>query len=548
MKINTKVFIFILFVAISNMIAFTLITSTSKTQLQKQIKKEFVESSTKLFKNMNTTESKLTHTLAFILATNPEILKGYAQNNRSIIIEQTKKIWNTLNKEDKLIYEIHYFKKPATSFVNFYNLKKYGQDISAAREDVVNTFKQIKPSNHFWICRTYPGLRTTYPIKLDNKIVGVISVGLHLNNYSKLFYQSLNTKNILIYKNSILKQRLSPANYKKFLKNKTKFDGWVFDTKYAQEYKSQIKSLDFKQKQQTKLINDVKTILLSLPLIDDQHIINGYLLLIKPIIVSQENRSLSTLMIYLLVIESLFFIVLSYIFIKKYVQRIYNLIDILNEISENNFTNVYNFKPVNNNNELSILEKNTINMAKKLSLTFNNFSSNISKFKFQAEHDPLTGLLNRKTLDEIDSNLLKSIEENNLSVIMLDIDYFKQINDTYGHTTGDIVLKKVAHKISSLLREDDLIFRYGGEEFFIILKNNTKEKAKTVAHKIIKSIENLKIYSQNGEQITVTISGGLAHYNTKQKTLSELIKSADKALYKAKDSGRNQIIICAETY
>ena len=131
---------------------------------------------------------------------------------------------------------------------------------------------------------------------------------------------------------------------------------------------------------------------------------------------------------------------------------------------------------------------------------------------------------------------------------MTDIDFFKKINDTYGHIAGDIVLKKVASIIESQLREYDTASRYGGEEFCILLPYTTIEEAKFVAERLRKKVENEKIdisqaYSEQKE-VQVTISIGVSEFN--EHTIlnpKDLYKKADEALYQAKEQGRNQVVL-----
>jgi two-component system, cell cycle response regulator len=134
-----------------------------------------------------------------------------------------------------------------------------------------------------------------------------------------------------------------------------------------------------------------------------------------------------------------------------------------------------------------------------------------------------------------------------ITLLMMDIDHFKILNDTYGHAFGDIVLKKVASILIKSLRLEDLAARYGGEEFVIILKKLSVDGAELVAERIRKRIESLEfMYTEKGknEIVKTTISIGIARYNSSLDFIPEdLIKRADSALYKAKESGRNRVEI-----
>ena len=131
--------------------------------------------------------------------------------------------------------------------------------------------------------------------------------------------------------------------------------------------------------------------------------------------------------------------------------------------------------------------------------------------------------------------------------MMLDIDFFKSINDTYGHATGDKVLKTVANVIKDKLREYDIPSRYGGEEFCILLPQTNIEEASIVAERLrsadeTKAIETLKEKEDSNKNISVTISIGLSQL--KETDMAEdLYKRADKALYEAKETGRNKVVV-----
>ncbi len=153
--------------------------------------------------------------------------------------------------------------------------------------------------------------------------------------------------------------------------------------------------------------------------------------------------------------------------------------------------------------------------------------------------DPLTLLNNRNYLKEI----WKKINLEKISIMMLDIDHFKIINDNYGHDVGDIVLSLIAKRIKYETRFEDKTIRYGGEEFLILLKwPNSAEKVVQIANRIREAISNKKIRVSDDLTIDVTVSIGLNIYPAKDKTFQEAIKRADKMLYLAKDKGRNRLV------
>ena len=158
-----------------------------------------------------------------------------------------------------------------------------------------------------------------------------------------------------------------------------------------------------------------------------------------------------------------------------------------------------------------------------------------------AQKDPLTGVYNRGALDEA---LFREIgfarrQSNNLSLVILDIDRFKVINDDYGHIIGDCVLKSVANSIQDCMRSADQLFRYGGEEFVVLMRDTDGRGACLLAERIRKTVEGLPCRC-SGAEIPVTISAGVSTLRAEDTPLS-LFDQADQALYQAKQSGRNQV-------
>ena len=183
-------------------------------------------------------------------------------------------------------------------------------------------------------------------------------------------------------------------------------------------------------------------------------------------------------------------------------------------------------------------------LSKQSAITINR-ANTYSEILKHATLDALTGFYNRHQLEErIKQEIATSHRQKTpLCAIMTDIDFFKKVNDTYGHAAGDIVLQTVAKVMRSGLREYDVAGRYGGEEFAILLPFTKLEEAKMVAERLRKSVEDkvVDISKADNEtkEINVTISVGVSELVNDD----DLIKNADKALYKAKESGRNRVVV-----
>ena len=207
-------------------------------------------------------------------------------------------------------------------------------------------------------------------------------------------------------------------------------------------------------------------------------------------------------------------------------------------------------------NPFDKLNENEINypdeISKQASITIERASEYMKILK-DATLDALTGLNNRHQFALRLREETASAKRQNtpLCCIMTDIDFFKKVNDTYGHAVGDCVLKNVARTIKKELRENDIPSRYGGEEFAILLPYTTLEEAQLVAQRLRSAIEKKKInieeYNIEGvKQLSVTISIGVSQYDKKMKEPQELYQNADKALYSAKENGRNRVVVYDE--
>lgn len=164
--------------------------------------------------------------------------------------------------------------------------------------------------------------------------------------------------------------------------------------------------------------------------------------------------------------------------------------------------------------------------------------------KNQAIRDPLTSLFNRRYFEEeVYKRIMNAkIENQPFSVLMIDADHFKRVNDTWGHKTGDKVLIELASTCERALRDVDVVARYGGEEFVIFLADVNAKKAKTVADRLRETISEIVVHSDEGDEVRFTVSIGISSYEVSDN-IDTLIKTADEALYKAKENGRNRVEI-----
>ncbi len=197
---------------------------------------------------------------------------------------------------------------------------------------------------------------------------------------------------------------------------------------------------------------------------------------------------------------------------------------------------------------LDEIQKNIKDIIVSFDIPDNNKMDVIRKINFMYKHtkhlsetDALTKLNNRRCFENcFDKEFARAKRYGNkLSIGIIDVDFFKKINDTYGHLCGDYILQEVAYNIVNNFRQTDFVFRYGGEEFTVILTETSAESAQIPFERLRKTIEE-QVFKYNNKDIKVTISAGISS-NTELQDAWDMLDEADKALYKAKNNGRNRV-------
>ena len=197
---------------------------------------------------------------------------------------------------------------------------------------------------------------------------------------------------------------------------------------------------------------------------------------------------------------------------------------------------------------LDEIQKNIKDIIVSFDIPDNNKMDVIRKINFMYKHtkhlsetDALTKLNNRRCFENcFDKEFARAKRYGNkLSIGIIDVDFFKKINDTYGHLCGDYILQEVAYNIVNNFRQTDFVFRYGGEEFTVILTETSVESAQIPFERLRKTIEE-QIFKYDNKDIKVTISAGISS-NTELQDAWDMLDEADKALYKAKNNGRNRV-------
>jgi len=187
-------------------------------------------------------------------------------------------------------------------------------------------------------------------------------------------------------------------------------------------------------------------------------------------------------------------------------------------------------------------------IAKQVSMALANLRSR-EQLQNQSIRDPLTGLFNRRYMEEsFERELHRAVRSETPAVafMMIDIDHFKKINDTFGHDAGDMVLRELSYILTRKSRKDDIACRFGGEEFVLCLPSASRAIAEKRATDIRESVERLSLRYEGRDMGAITVSIGISTYPDLGETPAELIKKADQALYQAKENGRNRVVVAEQ--
>lgn len=187
--------------------------------------------------------------------------------------------------------------------------------------------------------------------------------------------------------------------------------------------------------------------------------------------------------------------------------------------------------------DFDVPEENKIEVIKQINYIY-------TRTKYLSITDELTGLSNRRCFDAtFEKEFLRASRyKNKLTLVMFDIDYFKSVNDTYGHQCGDYILKQISNAALQTFRKTDTVFRYGGEEFVVILTETDINQAIIPLERFRKTVQTLALNYQ-GQDVNVTVSIGACQLTSEMSSKEEFLQKTDEALYEAKNSGRNKTVL-----
>lgn len=395
--------------------------------------------------------------------------------------------------------QLHFHDEMGNSFLRFHSVGNYGDNLFDFRATILEANKTKKPQFGFEEGKILNGFRNVFPIIIEDKFYGTVELSNSFDSFSTTLHKNFPLEFKLLITKEYVDSKVFPELIEKYYKPSS-----ISDSFYEEKY---IKPLDKKGYITPSTLLAIDNLLkqdISINLKTKQQFAKSlqvnqknYIVTFVPI--SDFNKTINTYVISYIENNSIFFEERSYylsLFFSHLVLLIFIMIYIVKHYSD---------------------EKN--------------------KFMIKAYIDPLTKLYSRAKFNSDISNLISINEANKYSLIIFDIDHFKNVNDTYGHDVGDIILQEFAHITKETLRENDMIYRWGGEEFIILVKDASKHSLETLAEKLRAAIET-HYFSHVGN---ITSSFGIA-LGKSTDTKDTLLKRADLNLYKAKQNGRNCVI------
>lgn len=282
-----------------------------------------------------------------------------------------------------------------------------------------------------------------------------------------------------------------------------------------------------------RIIDDKKVLKSFIPVLGENPYVIGIVTDYKSIQEVLDKQLLNNVLISLILLLFVFFI--SYLLAEYIVRPLNRILQKVNEISEGHIgTQVL----IDRKDELGMLSKGVNTMSINLLNYTNELKEKNEEIKYHAYYDFLTGVPNLRLFNTMASEIIDRGDDP-LAILYLDLDRFKFVNDMFGHSAGDFIIKEVVGRVRGILKEGETISRIGGDEFILLLPNTNRSAVNDIAETILRELERPFIYE--GNECFITTSIGISLYPTDSKDIETLVKYADMAMYRAKEHGRDNL-------
>ena|GEM_PF-6677460 len=432
------------------------------------------------------------------LLNNPKVINSIQKRDRDALLSAIKPAWELLRSENSYISRVHFHLPDGTSFLRVHMPNKYGDHISSLRPMLREIHREQKPLTGVEIGQHGLFFRVIEPIQKDGQYIGAVELGLSMEYVLRMLEEMYQITSFLLIRDLNDKEKIKrwteSGSYQTFGNHAIR----TVSTVEKQLQENVIQYVDSKHKSNIVKHNEKTYLLhshLQIPTVKGSPEI---LLIVAQDISSQINKR--ELLFWRAIISTIVIILIIYITLQL------TLTPLLKKLEQ-----------VNRKLQEKVAE------ITELSIT-----------------DSLTGITNRKHFNNIFAQELSRSKRYGtaLSLIIFDIDFFKKINDTYGHPIGDLVLVKLTEVINNHIRETDVFSRWGGEEFMIILPNQTQEQSEKTAKKLCATINSTE-FNPVGK---ISISCGVTQLR-ESDDMNSILNRVDKNLYQAKSSGRNRAVV-----
>jgi len=439
-------------------------------------------------------ETKTLESTIDSMAINPDLINPFLASDREQLLKNSHSLYLTLKQKYNLSH-FYFHELNQNNFLRVHHPPRYGDKIDRYTMKTAALSKQVSTGLELGVLGTYT-LRVVKPWVHNNNIIGYLELGLEIDHLFEELYKLTETDMaIMLSKNHLDRKLWIHSN--EFLDNQRaweKFPDYVLASRYGEIADRWLQKAEVFHSASLFSVRD-NYLIKSFPLVDAyQQNIGKMILKVDVKDIQKETITITLMGVFIISSGMLVVLFIMMRFTKKVEDQL--------------------------NDEV---------IAKEFYIK-------------RSKRDGLTKLFNQKEFYSIlDIELSRAIEnEAQLSLIMMDIDHFKLINDKHGHRVGDCVLKSLANLTSGLIRDSDYLSRYGGEEFTIILTETSKDKAYEIAERFRRIISEHSIKC-NSEPLRITTSLGIACFPEDAKTRDSLVEASDVAMYQAKGKGRNRV-------
>ncbi|WP_457600488.1 diguanylate cyclase [Hydrogenivirga sp.] len=508
-------------------------------KLLQREKEDFCKESTSQFVQLVDFHKRIANSISAYVANDEEVKELFVKGDREALYRKLKPLYEHVRKEN-LIREMTLFKLPADLFLN---VRVPGaKPRKTKRADIIEAGKTCTTTKSIIICVNYVGIRAVNPIVRRGRTLGVVSVGIDMKDFLKHYTSLTGVPSGLAVKDEVLKRSLRSESYKRYVEGRIRKDNLIIElSKPAEVIKGRI---DFSQPLTEVEVGGSLFLVCSNPIKDFSGNEIGYFFTHRDISSLSAGLARESLKELFKSYVPLFLIIFigSVLLLRRVSDKVDRLLRLTEFLKKRKFEELRQYKP-RGNDEFSRIESSILELAEEMEKYISTLSKDIEVYTSKAYVDNLTGIFNRRAFDEFGRDLIERFlsMKRPISILMIDIDDFKKVNDTYGHQTGDKVLAEIGRLIREALRESDLVFRYGGEEFLAILPSTPLEGALRAADNVRKKIEHHS-FNVGDDTYNLTVSVGVAQASEKDEGVDELIERADKALYIAKKTGKNRVV------